>query len=326
MEAALERFKSVEETYTLQQRQDLRRMILYELESRIREYEKLYEPAIDPLPATSNRLTKERYARFETWIGECGHIGRCPPGIDEVQWRADVKNIVVGYRALQRLVQGGILDAELLEYCTLQLPKPQELFILREQMPNWTVLPSELVLKTTYHLDSISEEFRQEYGKGKTLQDFALKEEDFLDRVSIIPEIPRQRLLHSIEEGQRREVLPPAKIVFIADLIQSWKQLHPNHEGGIMTNVVLELLDRQGLRPATLAELLTYARYHWKSNKHAYRTVCALGSVVRTENGGKFAPQLKHVRDQLEETCKLTGDIYNFMWDDHDCFLVFNQE
>ncbi len=316
MEISQEKVRTIENFYTAEQRRDIRQMILYELEVRIRTYEAFYNPKPDSAVSKKRTLTKERYAHFEAWLGECTRLQQNPADIDQGQWQQDLHEIMEGYAALQRLTQGGPLDTKLLAYCQMHQISPGELFLSDAEVPDWTVLPSPSSLRTTFNLSYVG----HDYQEGRPLQDFALTEMD-LSKLGrrLNSSLLRESILQSMSKEQRAEIAPIGRFIFVKDLIA---ECGPDHPDRIETDEALELIHKQALRPATLQELLAYAAKYWRSNKHHTHHIYALGSVISSSHE-MFVPELRHTRDNGVDACELKSAAYDTLWDEHDCFLVF---
>ncbi len=319
MERARTPIGSIEDTYSSRERQDLRRIILSHMEAKIRAYEALYEPANTPAIPESP-LTKERYTRFETWLGTLGQGRTYPAEMGQDQLKRDIQQITTGYQALQQLHQAGPLRPEIRIYCEAQLLRKGEFLLSREFIPKWIWLPSQELLKKAYRLDHVAEEYRE----GRPLEDFTLKNwETMLVGMSGSKELIelRERLLNNIAEGMRLTAPSPAKVLSVEEIIRQIRLQDPDQGERLPTLDIWQFLDQHNLRPATLQELLVYARDHWDADKQELQ-IYAFGSAFSNEGTKSCFPRLT----QFDQECELSFENMVRLWSSEDCLLVFRQD
>ncbi len=313
---------ATEKPFSPKRRDQIRRTILGELEAIIKKYEAFY--ASGKASSDESPLTKERYARFEAWMGRCAQTQRGPIDVDQNEWQKDAERVLLGYRTLQALHRDGRVPPDLKAYCEECRRMSPDIEILREELPAWTRLPSTEVLKETYHLDFISTDYKE----GIELQSFGLRWQD-LTRAGIPEDLQRTLLDKKLHDAVQTEALPFARLLGMEEVLEESKARGLNLEEQVSTGDLFKLFHLMKLRPATFSELLAYAGHHWdpfslpKNKRAPY--IHALGSTflsIRQNKVCTLAPYLS-TSGTLRE---LGAHNWSENWGINEFFLVFHQE
>ncbi len=331
MEGRQEQPLITEPTLSSEQRDQIRQDMLLELGLIIQTYEPFYTKDEQPKLAPRS-LTKERYARFEAWVGKCAETGQCAPELDQNAWTEDTQRIVIGYRALAALKQPGTLPSDLQAYCETRKLMPGEFRMLRSEVPTWERLPSEDDLKKLFRLDSIE----NTYSAGRTVKRFTFTERE-LSNAGMrgdqqVDQNTVQDLLERFKRETKNERLPPARILDVKEILEAKKRENRNHPDDLSLWEVFTFLDAQKLRPATLQELLAYAKSHWHTEgqegpavdpnafiKTDVPHIHALGSVFGKKG---YVASLRYINQARD----LDVTFLHNRWSVGDLFLVFRQE
>jgi len=178
-----------------------------------------------------------------------------------------------------------------------------ESWVMLQNIPNFSELPSEAVLKDKnfgYKFDSV---WIDEYREGRDIEDFSLTDED-LQEIGFDDPQKRFDLLREIAKGrENNESQSFAKIFDISEAIAKKKEADPNHLNSLTIKEVLEAIDEAGCRPATLEELLAFSQCLWKPDADPEELtdeeklsqcvnspfIYALSSVFARSGGGRNA-------------------------------------
>ncbi|MFH1078492.1 MAG: hypothetical protein V1745_04420 [Patescibacteria group bacterium] len=152
-------------------------------------------------------------------------------------------------------------DLAIIFGCTLEELERKEQFVLND-VPTFTEIPSDKVFKNKVKGFGFDWTWEKQYRENRPLTDFALNEED-LDQIGV-GSARRVSVLKAMEAGRTEKEQPRAKIFDIGDLIRRKRQEDPSQPEYLTTKEVLEAIDDAGYRPATIEELLAYARDFWK--------------------------------------------------------------
>ncbi len=300
-----------EDTFSPEQRERIRREILVFMDEVIKKYEPFYESARHSIPTGDTHLTKERYAHFEAWVGDCFQRRSCSSAVHVEVWSEEVQRVVTGYHALVALQKPGVLPPDLVEYCEI---------VGMRRISTWTNLPSQKALKAICKLDMIDEEYRQ----GRSLEEFSLKK-DHLSFSGILDPALHQLLLGT-KDRSRTDTQPLGRIIHVIDMIRKKQEAKPAYPDFLPTTELLFALLEQKLRPASLPELLAYAQQQWHPEAHEPKTdiphIFALGSVFKKTEGPLGTPCLRYFHNQRE----LTSTNWRNPWSGGSSFLVFPQE
>jgi hypothetical protein len=154
-----------------------------------------------------------------------------------------------------------------------------------KNIPHWDELPDAEKLKKDFKFDYV---WDSEYRPGRPMTDF--------------------------ENPNNTEAEPIAKVFDIGDVIRKKKSEDPNHPDSLTTQEVLDAIDEEGYRPATLEELVAYSRDYWKPDAdpktlteeervlqnaqapHMY----GLNSVFSDADGRRYVPSLDWGGDERD--------------------------
>ncbi|MFA4954738.1 MAG: hypothetical protein WC641_05490 [Patescibacteria group bacterium] len=130
-------------------------------------------------------------------------------------------------------------------------------------VPTFTVLPSHDILKDKqagYGFDYVLNEYRE----GRPLSDFALTDKDLRD-IGFDDLQKREELLQAIAQAKEHKESDRMATVFdIGDVIAKKQRENPSHPDRLTKKEVIEAIDAAGCRPATLEELLAFAKQFWR--------------------------------------------------------------
>ena len=204
---------------------------------------------------------ESRYQAFMTFVRRVLDEGELPArsNFKEADILRDLTTVTDRVGWIVRLKKDGTIPSEAPKLRERLELEPGEFFL--EHVPEWMELPSQTTLT-----DKGEEGFKfdsgwwDEYRETRPLRDFDLMEADLMS-IGMDDPHERQALLASFEQ---RDSLKPAKIFDIGDVIREKKEQDPSHEDFLSTKELLEAIDAAGYRPATILELMAYARDRWK--------------------------------------------------------------
>ncbi len=350
-------YRAPEPPLSPEARVKLKARILESMGRIIERYEAFYLSVDEMHTFVGSPLTNARYARFETWLGMLSEkkiLISSALSLDQVHFAQDVSRVVLLYQALQDLSMGRSVATDIRnEY--EERPLSADEFLLREEdLPLWNEFPSEEEVKTAFNFDSI---WSDEYWQGRKLKDandaayttketlkdrkgFEPTDQDLLNVGYAVDDSDRRHaFLRAVEEVYVKERLQPAKIFEIGDIIDQKKKEAEARgktvEDYLTTKELLEAFDEASVRPATLKELLAYAKTRWKPindpnqslteeemDQHANAPyICALGSVFSNTLGQRRVPYLRLDRDGR----RLSIDHFSDNWYMSRRFLVFRK-
>jgi len=206
-------------------------------------------------------------------------------------------------------------------------------------VPTFTVLPSQDMLKDKRTGFKFDWTWEQEYREGRSISDFALTDQDLQDigfDIGFSNQKKRQKLLQSLAQAkERKESEPEATVFDIGDAIAKKQQEDPSHPNHLSTKEVFEAIDKAGYRPATLEELLAFGQQNWKPEadpemltdeegllQHVNASqLYALGSPFTRSDGHRGVPCLGWDGGRRV----LSGYGIEFVWGGADRFLVFRK-
>jgi hypothetical protein len=167
--------------------------------------------------------------------------------------------------------------------------------ITLKDIPSFENFPNEAEIKKNFKLDEISHAYK--YMESKPTTDFELVVHDF-PTFTLAEEKKRQTILEAIAKSkEQKESELVAKVFQVYDIIVKKKQVDSKHPDSLTSMELLEAIDEAGYRPATLEELLAFAKQSWKPDvdpktltdeeKHLQhvneRIILAFGSIFEDE-------------------------------------------
>ena len=202
-------------------------------------------------------------------------------------------------------------------------------------IPTFSELPSNDSLKnkqTGFKFDNVWEE---EYRAGRPLSDFALTDQDLQD-IGFDDQTKREELLQELAKAkEQKEPGLMAPVFDIGDVIARKKQENPDHPPYLSIKEILEAVDEDGYRPATLEESLAFAKDNWKPEadletltdeerllQHINaRCVHVLASPFTRSTGARHTPCLSWFRGMR----RLVSGGPGRQWESDDYFLVIRK-
>ena len=171
-------------------------------------------------------------------------------------------------------------------------------------------MPSEEDLKNPtkgYAFDSVTHIF-----ENKSLSEFTLKK-DQLNEIGITDTKRQDSILEALEQADSNQ---PVFLFDPNELINEKKKQDSKPPDHITTKEILETMDDRGYRPATIKELLAYAKHQWNGTD----SIDALGSSAE-RNGSSCIATLYGV----SEGRKLDVDWFVFGWRFHGRILFIRK-
>ncbi len=340
----------------MEAKEKMRREMLKNLTGIIADYEVFYLEAEEAEALKDSPLTKARYAKFEKWIKNVYEKGVLPdPAMDETQLMNEIDFAVRLYEALHHLALGQSLSSDIQRSYEERLLSPEEFLLDEADLPTWNELPSVDELSDSFNLDSIR---REDYYEGRKLKDpddasfitnerlqdrngFEPTDQDLLN-VHYAENEPAKRaaFLKSVDVEYTVEALSPARIFDISDILmrknkgaEAQGMAHPDY---LTTQELFDAFDEAGVRPATLRELLAYAKKYRKPEDEWWNasfteeekiqradasSIYAVGSVF-SHSVLRQVPCLAREEGKQE---LLTRDL-DTQWGWGNYFLVFRKE
>ncbi len=316
--------------------------IKHEMRRIIIRLEPLYRKEEDLGELQRTPLTQARYRLFEQWLDQMTNKGAgIKTDIEQERVAADVSHLVRLYEALADIAQGRPASESIRARYELA---PDEFLLEPEDLPDWRELPPIEEIKTYCKLDTVWDYYDEPGWDLKTR--FTVMDMDLVNiGYAVADPAKRQAFLQAVDVTHLPEVLPPARLFYIDDLIGEKQKKKTESLAKLTTKEVLEAFDEAGVRPATMKELLAYSKKYWKpktalsDTEKAQRAnathIYALGSVFSPTLGGdRTVPHLSHkVKDDRfgmdsydDEPSGLHGDDFNRYWYATDRFLVFRKE
>ena len=220
--------------------------------------------------------------------------------------------------------------------CSLEELSRKEEFPL-SNIPTFTKLPSQKILKDKTNGYRFDRTWEQEYREGRASTDFILTQEDLV-KIGITDKKRQTSILEAMEKARKsKESIRTAKVFDINETIKEKKKENPSHPDFLTTKELLEAIDDAGYRPASLAELLAYAKSYWEPNpknrtklsdeqkvlQHADAPfVYAFGAAFTGSDGSRDVPYL----DWLGGDRYLDASVLESDWYGHRRFLVLRKE
>ena len=207
-------------------------------------------------------------------------------------------------------------------------------FVLRD-IPTFSELPSNDILKnkhTGFKFDFI---WKDEYREGRPMSDFALTDQDLQD-IGFDDQRKREELLQELAKAKEQKESGLMATVFdIGDVIARKKQENLDHPPYLSIEEILEAIDEDGYRPATLEESLAFAKDNWKPEadletltdeerllQHINaRCVHVLASPFSRSTGTRHVPCLSWFGDMR----RLVSSGPGRKWESGDYFLVIRK-
>ncbi len=182
-----------------------------------------------------------------------------------------------------------------------EAPRQKQSFPL-ENVPKWKKLPREEDLKEVFELDYLGED--GEFAE-RPMTDFVMKKADLM-KIGL-SEARALAILSAMKEAGSEKESPMRASAFDLDIMLQQKKMEdPSHPNELSMKEIYEEIDDAGYRPATLPELLAYARDYWTSEQGSeeltdderfspsnIHSVYALGSVFKASDKIRSYPAMR---------------------------------